>query len=154
MGIPDHLTCLLRNLYAGQMVEGPNNWVQNDGCLWLKWMPKLCQFTGVLLNCAKDADFIKEAIKVIREFEGFSGGVVVRICLPMQETQKPRVPSLCLEDPLMKEMTTQPVFLSGKFHGQRSLADYSLWAHKDRTQLSTHTTWEFEGKWYGQVCML
>ena len=48
--------------------------MQNDGCLWLKWMPKLCQFTGVLLNCAKDADFIKEAIKVIREFEGFSGG--------------------------------------------------------------------------------
>ena len=40
MGIPDRLTCLLRNLYAGQMVEGPNNWVQNGGCLWLKWIQR------------------------------------------------------------------------------------------------------------------
>ena len=35
-----------------------------------------------------------------------------------------------------------PVFLPGKFHGQRSLVDYSLWGHKesDRTKwLSTMT---------------
>ena len=29
------------------------------------------------------------------------------------------------EDPLEEEMATTPVFLPEKFHGQRSLADYS-----------------------------
>ena len=32
--------------------------------------------------------------------------------------------------PLEKEMETIPVFLSGKFHGQRSLAGYSPWGRK------------------------
>ena len=32
-----------------------------------------------------------------------------------------------------------PVFLPGKFHGQRSLAGYSPWVAKSQTQLSTHT---------------
>ena len=43
MGIPDHLTCLLRNLYAGkeatiQTVHGPTDWFQigkgvRQGCI-------------------------------------------------------------------------------------------------------------------------
>ena len=33
-------------------------------------------------------------------------------------------------------MATPPVFLSGKSHGQRSLADYSPWGHKSQIQLS------------------
>ena len=43
MGIPDHLTCLLRNLYAGQEAtvrtgHGPTNWLQTgkgvrQGCI-------------------------------------------------------------------------------------------------------------------------
>ena len=45
----------------------------------------------------------------------------------MQET---RVRSLDREDPLEKEMATTPVFLPGKFHEQRSLANYSLWGCK------------------------
>ena len=35
-----------------------------------------------------------------------------------------------------------PVFLPGKFHGQRSLTGYSPWGHKESDttkQLSTHT---------------
>ena len=38
----------------------------------------------------------------------------------VQETQ---VQSLHQEDPLEKEMQPTPVFLHGKFHGQRSLED-------------------------------
>ena len=44
MGIPDHLTCLLRNLYAGQEVtvrtgHGTTDWFQigkgvHQGCIW------------------------------------------------------------------------------------------------------------------------
>ena len=51
----------------------------------------------------------------------------------MQETQ---VQSLGQEDPLEKEMATQPVFLPGKSHGQRTLVGYSLWGHKSQTGLS------------------
>ena len=69
----------------------------------------------------------------------------------MQETQ---VPSLGGEDPLEKEMATHsnilawtvacqvplsmkfsrqptPIFLPGEFHGQRNLAGYSPWGHKE-----------------------
>ena len=46
----------------------------------------------------------------------------------MQETQ---VHSLGWADPLEKEMATTPVFLPGKSHGQRSLAGYSPWGHKE-----------------------
>ena len=42
----------------------------------------------------------------------------------MQETQ---VQLLGQEDPLEKEMLPTPAFLSGKSHGQRSLAGYSPW---------------------------
>ena len=41
------------------------------------------------------------------------------------------------------------VFLAGKFHGQRSLAGYSPWVHKESNtteQLSTHIE---EGKGFG-----
>ena len=44
------------------------------------------------------------------------------------------VGSLGWEDSLEKEMATHsstPIFLPGKFHGQRSLAGYSLWGRKE-----------------------
>ena len=46
----------------------------------------------------------------------------------MQETC---IQSLGQEDPLEKGMATTPVFLPGEFHGQRSLASYSLWGCKE-----------------------
>ena len=42
------------------------------------------------------------------------------------------VQSLGREDPLEKVMVTNPVFLRGKTHGQRSLAGYSPWGCKVR----------------------
>ena len=53
-----------------------------------------------------------------------------KIDLPMQETQETRAQSLGGDDPLEKEVAFTPVFLPGKFHGQRSLAGYSPWDHK------------------------
>ena len=46
------------------------------------------------------------------------------------------VSSLGWEDALEKEWQPTPVFLPRKFHGQRSLAGYSPWGHKesDRTE--------------------
>ena len=46
----------------------------------------------------------------------------------MQETQ---VQSLGWEDPLEEGMQTTPAFLPGEFHGQKSLARYSPWGHKE-----------------------
>ena len=39
--------------------------------------------------------------------------------------------SMGQEDPLEKGMATQSNILPGEFHGQRSLVDYSRWAHKE-----------------------
>ena len=61
-----------------------------------------------------------------------------RICLPMQETQETWVQSLGQEDPLEEEMEPTPVFLPGKFHGWRSLEDYSPWGHKE-SDMTEHT---------------
>ena len=46
----------------------------------------------------------------------------------MQETQ---VLSLGQEDTLEKGITTHSIFLSGEFHGQRSLVGYSPWGCKE-----------------------
>ena len=55
-----------------------------------------------------------------------------RTHLSMQETQETQVWSLDWEDPMAgrrRKWQLTPVFLAGKFHGQRSLSDYSLWGH-------------------------
>ena len=45
--------------------------------------------------------------------------------------EETRIPSLGQEDPLKKEWQPTPVFLSGESHGQRGLAGYSPWGHKE-----------------------
>ena len=57
----------------------------------------------------------------------------------MQETQ---AGSLGWEDPLEEEKwQPAPVFLPGEFHGQKNLAGYNLWSHKESemTEQLTHT---------------
>ena len=52
-----------------------------------------------------------------------------------------QVQSLSWEDPLEEGIATPPVFLPGESHGQRSLAGYSPWRHKESDmikRLSTH----------------
>ena len=41
--------------------------------------------------------------------------------------------------PWSRKWQPTPVFVSGKFHGQRSLVVYSPWVTKSQTQLSIHT---------------
>ena len=60
----------------------------------------------------------------------------------MQEAQETWVQSLGWEDPLEKEMTTTPVFLPGKFHGQKSLVGCSPWGHKE-SDTTEHRTEHF-----------
>ena len=42
-----------------------------------------------------------------------------------------QVRSLGLEDPLEKKMATRSSIFAWKIHGQRSLAGYSSWGHKE-----------------------
>ena len=53
MGIPDHLTCLLRNLYAGQ--EAIVNWTWNNGLVqnWERSMSRLYIVTLLAAAAAK-----------------------------------------------------------------------------------------------------
>ena len=59
---------------------------------------------------------------------GFPGGLAVKNLPARQET---RVQSLGREDPLEKGMDTPSISLAREFHGQRSLAGYSPWGHKE-----------------------
>ena len=54
----------------------------------------------------------------------------------MQETW---LRSLGQEDPLGKGRLPTPSFLPEGFHGQRSLASYSPWGHKESDMTEQHT---------------
>ena len=75
--------------------------------------------------------------------EGFTGGTVVRICLPMQETQEMWVRSLGQEDPLEEEMTRKGSILAWEIRwteepgGLQSMG--SQRAGHNRARTHTHT---------------
>ena len=77
-------------------------------------------------------------IVILRVYQVVLG---VRIHLPMQEMQETWVRSLGQGHPFdpwvrkalwSRKWQPTPVFLPGKFHGQRSLASYSPWGHRIR----------------------
>ena len=51
--------------------------------------------------------------------------------LAVQGMQERQGQSLSWKDPLERKWQVTPVFLPGKFHGQRSLAGYSPWSLKE-----------------------
>ena len=58
----------------------------------------------------------------------------------LPEIQEIRVQSMGQEDPMEKGMAAHSSILAGEFHGQKSLAGYSPWGHKESDtteQLST-----------------
>ena len=116
MGIPDHLTCLLRNLYAGQEAtvrtgHGTKDWFQ----IW-KGVCQDCILSLCLFNLY--AEYIRASLVA----------QMVKHLSAMQETW---VQSLGWEDPLEKEMVAHPVFLPGKSHGPWSLVGYRPWDRKE-----------------------
>ena len=69
--------------------------------------------------------------------QGFPGVSVAKNPPAKQETQ---VWPLGWEDPWRMKWQPSPVFLLGKSHGQRSLAGYSLWNHKELDTAYDKTT--------------
>ena len=75
----------------------------------------------------------KHEILVYRSIYSYWASLVAQLVknpFAMLETKETGVWSLGWEDPLEKEMATTLVFLPGKFHEQRSMANYSLWGCK------------------------
>ena len=73
---------------------------------------------------------------------GLPGWLSGRIYLPMQEAEEMQVRSLDRKIPWGRKWQPTPVFLPGKFHGQKSLVGYSPWGCKEldtAEQLSTST---------------
>ena len=57
--------------------------------------------------------------------------LVVKIQLPMQETQESRFDAWVGKIPWSSKWQPIPAFLPGKFHGQKSLEGYSPWGRKE-----------------------
>ena len=61
----------------------------------------------------------------------FGASLVAQMIKNLLAMQNIQVQSLGQEDPLEKEWQPTLVFLSGEFHGQRSLVGYCPWGHKE-----------------------
>ena len=68
--------------------------------------------------------------------KGFPGGSAVK---------RPRFDPWVGKIPFRRAWQPTPVFLPGKFHGQRSLAGYSTWGHRES---DTKEQLEKGGGWY------
>ena len=67
----------------------------------------------------------------LKEHNCFPSVSVVQNLPIMQESQENQVQSLGWENALVEDTATHSVFLPGESHGQRSLAGYSPWGHKE-----------------------
>ena len=69
----------------------------------------------------------------------------LRICL---QSRRPRFHPWVRKIPWKKEWLPTPVFLPGRFHGQKSLEGYSLWSGKE----SDMTEWGNHNQWFSLFC--
>jgi len=72
---------------------------------------------------------------------GFSGGSDDKESACNLQCRRPRFDPQVRKIPWRRKWQSSPVFLPGKFHGQKSLVGYSPWGHKksDMTEwLSAH----------------
>ena len=81
-----------------------------------------------------------------RGVKGFPGGSVVKkkkkICLQCRRHWRDGFNPWMEKIPWKRRWQPTPVFLPGKSHGQKSLAEYSPWGHKesDRTDHACYAT--------------
>ena len=66
-----------------------------------------------------------------KSLPSFSDSLVAQTVNRLPARRETQVRFLGWEDPLEKEMATEPVLLPRKFHGWRSLVGYSPWGHKE-----------------------
>ena len=113
MGIPDHLTCLLRNLYAGQQTtvrtgHGTTDWFQIG-----KGVHQGCILSPCLFNFYAEYGVFQLAQRL------------------KHQCRRPVFDSWVGKIPWRRKWQPTSVFFPGESHGCRSLVGYSPWAHKE-----------------------
>ena len=125
MGIPDHLTCLLRNLYAGQeaMVrtrQGTTDWFQIGKGICQGYILSPCLFNlyaeYIMRNSGLDETQtgMKIAWRNSSNLRYTGASLVAQRLKRLPGMRKTPVRSLDQEDPLEKEMATHSTILAGK----------------------------------------
>ena len=106
---------------------------------------------GTLLHCWWECKLVQPLWTL-----GFPGGSVVKN-LPANVEVMGRF-SWIGKIPWRRKWQPTPVFLPGKFHGQRNLVCYSPWDHKESDMTEcTHTdthTYTFTEAWAEKLCAL
>ena len=88
-------------------------------------------------NWSCESEWGYPRVSAVRDWEIFQGQYLRRASLLAQTEKNPLVlwetwvRSRDWEDPWRREWLPTPVFLPGESHGQRSLAGYSPWGHKE-----------------------
>ena len=119
-GIPDHLTCLLRNLYAGQEAtvrtgHGTTDWFQTGKGVCQGCILSPCLFNLYAEYITSNAGWKKHKL------ESRLPGEISTSDMQMM------IPPLCWR----RKWQSTPVLLPGKSHGQRGLVGYSPWDRKE-----------------------
>ena len=133
MGTPDHLTCLLRNLYAGQEAtvrtgHGTTDWFQiGKGVVHQGYILSPCLFNLLAEYIMRNAklDEAQAQINIAGRNSNNS-----RYANDTTLIDPGLIPGLG-RSPGEGNGKPTPVFLPEKSHGWRSLAGYSPWGHKE-----------------------
>ena len=120
MGIPDHLTCLLRNLYAGQEATVTTG----HGTDWFQIGKRVCQ--GCILSLCL-FNFYAEYIMRNTGLEEVQAGIKI--------TGR-NINNFRYADDQRRQRHPTPAFFPGKSNGRRSLVGCSPWGRweSDKTQ--------------------
>ena len=151
MGVPDHLICLLRNLYAGQEAtvrtrHGTMDWFKIGKGLHQDCVPSPCLFnlyTEYIMRKAR-LDELQAVIRITRRninnlryannttlmAESLTILVVAQIVKNLPAVRETRVWFL-RKIPWRREWQPSPVRLPGESHGQKNLVGYSPWDCKE-----------------------
>ena len=118
--------------------EIERNYPSSEPCLssFFYWYPKPCVrlwYSVLYLKCVFPFHHWCCSLILV---EDLPGGAVVKNLPPASAEMCVR--SLGQKDPLEEEWQSAPVFLPGKFHGQRSLVDCSPWGCKE-SDTAEHT---------------
>ena len=103
--------------------------------IWLGWKWKF-YLTDKIFSSSEDHSFICGRNLLIIQLPWWFRQLRVSL-----QCKRPEFDPWVEKIPWRKKWQTTPVFLPGKCHGQRSLAGYSPWGHKelDMTEVTYHT---------------